>query len=271
MRRRARTFHLAGRFLPARIREDVQTVYAFYRSVDDAVDDPPIGWNRADILALLHAWEAALRRGTAGANPLLADLLRVVNRYDIPLSDLLMVVDGVKMDLDLGTIEDREHLLRYCVLVAGSVGMVMARVLGAGEDEAIAAACDLGIGMQLTNILRDVAEDLDRGRIYLPGDELRRTGALADLQERRLSAPLRAIIAGLILEARRCYDHGHQGFRFLDPAVRRPIMLSAHLYARILDKIEARNYDVFAGRAHVGTFEKWRLTAQLLLLPPELS
>ena len=271
MRRRARTFHLAGRFLPARIRQDVQTVYAFYRSVDDAVDDPPIGWSRTDILALLDAWEVALRRGMAGANPLLADLLRVVDRYDIPLSDLLMVVDGMRMDLDLGTIEDRDHLLRYCVLVAGSVGMVMARVLGASEDEAIAAACDLGIGMQLTNILRDVSEDLDRGRIYLPGDELRHTGALADLRDKRLSTPLHAIIADLILEAHRRYDHGQQGLRFLDPAVRRPIVLAAHLYARILDKIEDRNYDVFVGRAHVGPFEKWYLTAQLLLLPPELS
>ena len=164
------------------------------------------------------------------------------------------------MDMDVPVIESREQLMHYSTLVAGSVGMVMACVLDAATSDALDAARDLGIAMQLTNILRDVAEDLDRGRIYLPADELLAAGCSTDSLKSGITSPgLRRVMSDIASEARCRYERGKAGIPALDPSAQFAISLAAHLYSQILVKIESRDFDVFSGRASLGSIEKWTL------------
>lgn len=258
MRTRARTFYVASLFLPGRLRRDTRLAYAFYRMVDDLVDEPPPGWTSTDILSTLDAWERTLLSGKAEEGSILAELTRLVDEYQIPRRYLVMVLDGARFDLDMREIETREELHRYAVLVAGSVGMVMSQILGAREEEARAAACDLGVAMQLTNVLRDVGEDLRRGRIYLPREELERAGCSREALQRELVTDgLVSVLRSVIDEAREMYRRGMEGIHYLHPSATFSIYLAATLYARILDKIEQQGFDVFRQRACLSPREKW--------------
>src|SRR5205085_1588667 len=128
IRSKARTFYLSSLFLPQHIRRDVHLVYAYYRAVDDLVDESP-DWTRADILDALSDWEDGLQGRRTVAIPLLDAVLQVANRYNIECEHLTMVLEGARMDLDLRAVETSADLRRYSVLVAGSVGMVMAPIL----------------------------------------------------------------------------------------------------------------------------------------------
>jgi phytoene synthase len=205
-------------------------------------------------------------------SPLLPPLLEVVHRYNIPIPYLAMVLEGARFDLGMRCVETREDLLRYAVLVAGSVGIVMAHILGARSEEALAAACDLGVAMQLTNVLRDVGEDLRRDRVYLPRADLLRVGLSPDsLHTRNVTPALRSVMSELIEEARERYRHGMRGIPQLDPSARFAISLAATLYSRILDKIERRDFDVFSERAHLGNLEKWTLMMTAYLQQGQLE
>lgn len=260
IRRKARTFYLASLFLPASIRRDVHTVYAYYRSVDDLVDEPPAGASRGDILAELDRWSSVILGISSPQQPLAAELMRVVDRYKIPSSFLLMMLEGACLDLELTYLESREELLRYSILVAGSVGQVMSHILGATDEEALHSAQCLGVAMQLTNVLRDVGEDLERGRVYLPLHDLESAGCTLNHVFARTPTPgLITVMQDVANEARLLYTIGIEGIRYLDRSAQFPIYLAATLYAHILDKIEQQDFDVFARRAHLGTLEKWRL------------
>lgn len=260
IRSKARTFYLASLFLPRHVRRDVHLVYAYYRTIDDLVDEPPTGWTHADILGSLEEWNEVLLGYRAPTTPLMKGIVRLMQTRGISTGHLTMVLDGARFDLEMRAIETREDLLRYAVLVAGSVGMVMAPILGAGDEAALSSACDLGVAMQLTNVLRDVGEDLQRGRMYLPRAELSRAGVSStDLHSGTVTPPIRQVMDGIIDDARRFYQHGTRGIQHLDPSVRFSIYLAATLYARILDKIERHDYDVFTRRAHLGMMEKWIL------------
>ena len=127
-------------------------------------------------LSVLMDWEDALRGRRPADNEFVGGAVRLAERYNIPVDYLCLVLEGARFDLEMRTIETRQELIRYSVLMAGSVGMVMSHILGARDPESLAAASDLGVAMQITNILRDVGEDLSRGRIYLPLDELQAHG-----------------------------------------------------------------------------------------------
>lgn len=257
LRTRARTFYLASLFFPPAIRRDIQTVYAFYRTADDLVDEPAPGRAMDDTLATLALWEDVLTGGRAPEDPLLADLLRVAELYSIPSRYLTMMVDGVRFDLTMQSITTLEELLEYAVLVAGSVGLVVGTILGARGDGAMQSARDLGVAMQLTNILRDVGEDLSRGRIYLPVTELSRAGcSVDDLHAHRRTAGFLSVMTQLSSTARTLYQSGVSGIGYLDPSARFAVYLAAQLYARILDTIEANEFDVFERRAHLTVWQR---------------
>lgn len=256
----ARSFYLASLFLPRSIRRDVHVIYAYYRTVDDLVDEPPKGWSRTRISEELQWWEDGLLDRHCDDHALLRRLISIADCHAIPRRYLTLVLHGARLDLECAEPESMEDLIEYSVLVAGSVGMVMAHVLRARNERAVQAARDLGVAMQLTNVLRDVAEDMERGRIYLPREELRRVRFDPSKLEQRVLLPeLRVVIEAIMKEARRRYALGESGIRMLDPQVRFSIMLAATLYSRILDKIERQGCDVFAGRAHLGTIEKWAM------------
>lgn len=257
MRSRARTFYLASLFFPAGIRRDIQTVYAFYRAADDLVDEPPPGLSQDDILATLARWEEMIEGTRQPVDPLLAKLLRVARVHNIPADHLTMIVNGARFDLTMRAIATVDDLRRYAELVAGSVGMVVGAILGARGDAALQAASDLGVAMQLTNILRDVGEDLSRSRVYLPRAELDRAGySPDDLDARRRTDAFRTVLARLSDEARALYRSGLGGILYLEPSGRFAVYLAARLYERILDEIEASDFDVFTRRAHLTNWER---------------
>lgn len=265
-RSRARTFYLASLFLPRRVRREVHVIYAYYRAVDDLVDEPQPGLSIDAIKRRLSDWEDELCGRRPLSWELLGEIQRLAEKHSIPADYLTMVLRGARFDLDLQSIETLQELLDYSVLVAGSVGMVMACVLGARSEPALSAACDLGVAMQLTNVLRDVREDYARGRVYLPSAEMSIAGCGAEVLARGVVTPeFCAVLQCLIEEARRRYQSGADGVRYLDSSVQFSIFLAANLYARILDKIEREQFDVFARRVRLGAIEKWALTMPLLL------
>lgn len=265
MRSRGRSFYLAALFLPSALRRDVRLVYTFCRTVDDLVDDPPLDMTMGEIIDTLERWEGELLGGEC-ADALMLGMQRIIRQYHVSPEYFVMLLHGALMDLTLTHIATLEELRTYSILVAGSVGMILAQMMGARHAAALAAASDLGVAMQITNVLRDVAEDLDRHRIYLPGEILDAVGCSAALlHERRPSPPFRAAMAEVAAEAHVRYRRGLAGIGLLDPETRLSISIAAGLYRGILEKIERSDYDVFSRRAHLGTVEKWIAAVPLCL------
>ena len=290
--RHARTFSLAAHLLPREIRAACYAVYAFCRRADDAVDGPePDAEARRVSLALvprvsdqrvggLGAGAAAaalelardrLRRayspgGTGDPDPEVRALSWAVARFGIPRAPLEQLLDGMALDLGPVRVRTRAELLRYCSLAAGTVGRALAPALGAPSEAADAAEA-LGIAMQLTNILRDVGEDLDRGRVYLAQDEL--AEARIAVESRTADAPFRLYFAGQIAQARGWYARAERGLRQI-PSLRARICVRAMgvVYGEILAVLEQRGCDPFGGRARVGTLRKlWLLAASVFGRP----
>jgi phytoene synthase len=259
--RKARTFALAARFLPAPQRQATIVLYAFCRYMDDLVDEPPAGLTPSLVRARLADWRRWLAAGpAAGRSPepvALGNALReVIAEYALPTVYLTQLIDGVESDLDPVRMPGLPALERYCFLVAGTVGLAMCHVLGTRQPEALAAAADLGIAMQLTNILRDLGADLRAGRCYQPADELARFGySHAQLQRLAIQGqtddPFRGLMQFQIDRARGYYARGLAGVWLLPPAARPAILVAGRLYRAILNTIEASGYDVLQRRAVV--------------------
>lgn len=265
IRSKARSFSFAARFLDPERQHATEVLYAFFRTVDDLVDERPPGADPGPIRDELERWErwlAGPSRGDSGS--LETALFQVMDRYGIPSSYLRALVRGQRDDLCQRPIGSFDDLERYAFRVAASVGLAMCHVLGSTGPRALAGATALGVAMQLTNILRDLGDDLARGRVYLPADELRRFGFVGpDLPSSPGDGRCVALLRFQIARARRYYAAGNAGLDELRPEVRFPIALAAALYARILAKIEAQGYDVFTRRAAVGRAEKMALAASL--------
>lgn len=275
----AKSFYFASRFLPLEKRRAVFALYDFCRHADNLVDRRgarPAAAVQAELRALgrmvrrLHAGEPA-----GGPRWLaLADTLR---RFAIPREPLLDLLDGVALDLGPVELPDFAALAGYCRLVAGGVGLMLGPVLGAAPDAFPEPGVRLGIAMQLTNVLRDVGEDLDTGRIYLPADELRRFGLDREaLESRRVSAEFRRLMEFQVARARRYFREGARVVPlFPNDGSRLTVRLLHRTYAGILDAIEALDYDVFRTRAYVSAARKmlifgqaWWTERQRFLSPP---
>ncbi len=251
----ARSFYFASRFLPAEKKRAVFALYDYCRHADNLVDARG-DRTRAEVLADLEALGATVRDLHAGAaSPgdrwlALADTLR---RCDVPLEPLLELLDGVAMDLDDVAFPDYSSLHRYCRLVAGGVGLMLGPVLGAAPHRFREPGIGLGVAMQLTNVLRDVGEDLDAGRLYLPADELARFDLGRAALERREATPeFAAFMRFQISRARALFDAADQVVDLFPPdGSRLTVRLLQRTYAGILDGIERLGYDVFRTRAYV--------------------
>lgn len=256
----ARSFYFASRFLPPAKRRAIFALYDYCRFADNLVDergDRAAAPVRADLTALgeqirdLHAGEPC----ESGRWCALADTLQ---RYPIPLEPLLDLLDGVALDLERVEIRDFAELHDYCRLVAGGIGLMVGPILGAPADALRGPGVCLGIAMQLTNILRDLAEDLDAGRLYLPADELVRFGLdRAALETRRVTPAFRRLMAFQVARARRYFQSGGGVLRlFPADGSRLTVRLLQKTYAGILDAIERLDYDVFRSRAYVSAPRK---------------
>ena len=256
----AKSFYFASRFLPVEKRRAVFALYDFCRHADNLVDArgarPPAAV-RAELRALGRTVQC-LRAGEAAGGQRWLALGDTLRRYPVPEKPLLDLLDGVA--LDLGPVEqpDLTALAGYCRLVAGGVGLMLGPVLGAAPDAFSEPGVRLGVAMQLTNVLRDVGEDLDAGRVYLPADELRRFGLdRGVLEERRVTPEFRRLMAFQIARARRCFREGSRVVPlFPNDGSRLTVRLLHQTYAGILDAIEELDYDVFRTRAYVSAARK---------------
>jgi phytoene synthase len=264
LRDNGKTFHVMARVLGAERGNAIAALYAFARVADDAVDEPAPGEAPELIRAKLRRMQEELRRAVAGQSrePRFAVLGEAIRRHRIPLEPFDDLVAGLLMDLEPMRYATFADLELYCYRVAGTVGLMITPVAGyRPASRALEHAKTLGTAMQLTNILRDVGEDLGRGRVYLPEEDLARFGVSeADLAARRVDARFRALMQFEIDRARRLYDEGLALIPLLTSARGRTAFeFAVEGYSGILGKIRAAGYDVFTRRAHLTFAEKLAL------------
>lgn len=267
-RREARNFYPTFWLLPPEKRRGMCALYAFMRKTDDIADDE--GADDAK-RAALDAWSHELTTTATGkfegSWPGRFALADCIARYQIPVDLLAATIKGVRMDVDRRKYQTFEDLYDYCYHVASVVGIACLYVWGFDRtgDAAIRRAEACGIALQLTNILRDVREDADRGRVYLPTEDLDRFGVSVDeLRGDRLGEKARSLFA---FEADRAYNYYERARgldRFVDP-VGRPILRAiSGVYRALLDEIRARDYDVLNGRISLSSGRKLLILARSL-------
>jgi phytoene synthase len=265
-RTHAKSFYFCSRFLPREKRRAIYAVYALCRHVDDAVDAAGIRGER-DAQAAVERWreelDAVYREGRADS-PVLVAWRDMLARFRIKQELPLELMRGVLMDTHVKRYETWEDLRVYCYRVASTVGLMSSEIFGYEEPRTLLYAEQLGLAMQLTNILRDVGEDARMGRIYLPQEELRRFGYTEDdLLRGKLSEPFFALMDFEIERARALYREAEQGIPLLEPDTRFTVLLAARLYARILDEIERNGCDVYTRRAHLTLVGKLRAAPRI--------
>ena len=253
-RTRARNFYYAFRLLSSDQRKAMCALYAFMRYCDDLSDEP--GATRAGI----EQWRAALDdalQGRCTAHPSLPAFHDTVTRHNIPDRYFHEMIDGVASDLEPRRLETFEQLYRYCYQVASVVGLATIHVFGFDSPEALPLAEKCGVAFQLTNILRDIREDAEHGRIYLPAEDLARFR----VSEPDIRAGIRTLefIDLMDFEAGRARQYYKESRPLLDLVHHRSrASLGAliSIYSRLLDRIERSNYDVFARRISLSAAEK---------------
>jgi phytoene synthase len=261
LREHGKTFHLMARVLGAERGDAIAALYGFARVADDAVDEPAPGDTPGRIRAQLRWMQEELRSAVAGTTrePRFAVLGETIRRYGIPLQPFDDLVAGLVTDIEPVRIATFAELELYCYRVAGTVGLMITPVAGyrAGSS-ALEHAKTLGTAMQLTNILRDVGEDVLRDRVYLPQEDLARFGvSVADLVAGRVSPAFRALMEFEIQRAERLYDDGLALVPLLsDARGRAAFEFAVEAYSGILAKIRRADYDVFRARAHLSFAEK---------------
>jgi phytoene synthase len=260
-RARAANFYYGIRLLPVPKRRALCAIYAFARRVDDVGDGL---LTQAEQLHLLEQARADLRRVSSSSDPVLSALGDTAARFPIPLSALADLIDGVEMDVRGQAYATFDALEVYCRRVAGSIGRLSVGVFGSSRpDTATRLADDLGVAMQLTNVLRDVREDLGRGRMYFPHEDLARFGCGPDLG----NAPA-AAVAGLVrFEAARARDWFRRGLRLLpllDSRSASCVSAMTGIYRRILARLERHPEGVLEGRVSLPPWEKAWVAARSL-------
>jgi phytoene synthase len=265
IRRAAKTFYWGSLLLPRRKRLAAWALYAFCRSVDDGVDgaaDPEAA------AAQLDLWRDRLLRAYDGvaSDPITHAWIDMCRHFDVPLQPALDLIEGARMDLHPIQPATFDELHLYCYRVAGTVGLLMAPVLGYRSPEALPLAVDLGVAMQLTNILRDVGEDLRNGRIYLPRDEMARFGySEADLRAGVVDGRFVELMHFQMRRAEAYFARARPGIAMLERSAQLSILASAEMYRGILGAICANGYDVFTQRAFVPFATKLRMVPRLWL------
>ena len=242
------SFYYSFLFLPPERRRAITALYAFCREVDDVVDeisDPDVA------RAKLAWWRQEIGATFTGTpqHPVALALKPVVAAYRLPEEHFQTVIDGMAMDLERSRYPDFTELERYCDCVAGVVGLMSAQIFGYVNPATRRYARDLGIAFQLTNIIRDVGEDAQRGRIYLPQDELTAHGVTApSVLQREGGDALVALMKDQVARTRRWYARALDALPDEDRRAQRPGLIMAAIYRALLDEIERDGYRVLDRR-----------------------
>ena len=264
-RREAKNFYYAFLTLPAARRRAIYVAYAFCRHCDDSVDRVASTEEKLSTLAQLRGELDRTYQGRA-SEPVFIALGDVAQRYDIPQEYFEGVLSGVQSDLVTTRYQDFEELRQYCYQVASVVGLICLQIFGYSDAAAKQHAIDLGLAMQLTNIARDVQEDLELGRVYLPQDEMVRFGySEAELQAGVVNESFTELMRFQTQRARGYFRSGFQLLPYLSPRSRACPAVLGQLYSRVLTRIEASGFDVLHQRISLSKLEKTRVTAQTWL------
>jgi phytoene synthase len=261
----AKNFYYGIRLLPEEKRRALSAVYAFSRIADDAVDDR-VGDDAKRELQRVQdlLWRAAEGVPPDDPDPVAAALSDTIRTFRIPVERFLELIAGMEMDLANTAYETFEELIVYCRRVAGSVGRISLEIFGYADPAAVELADEMGIALQLTNILRDVKEDLERGRVYLPAAELRRQKVrMDDLKRGEVSQGLIRVLADLGWRAKGYYRRAEALFPLVAPDARLCPMALHTIYRELLLQIEEGGYDVFGPRVRLSTTRKLQLVGQL--------
>jgi len=284
----AKSFYFAGQKLPPQLAQDVYAVYAFCRISDDIVDE-----SQADTTVItrdLHSWKELFEYVIAANQPVLPRALPdtditqwyaqpeirmyivvayadVIQRRGLNTQYPLDLIHGVGLDIHRNSYTDFAQLEEYCHFVAGVPGLMMADVFGITDQQILQYADTLGKAMQITNIMRDIGEDADRGRIYLPQQDLDTFGvAHSSVQNKQMTKELQHLMKHYISIAHAWYTDGRKGIPTLPPDIQVAIRSAARIYEKILNEIERNNYDVFSTRIGTSKTSKMRSFARIWLL-----
>jgi phytoene synthase len=259
---RARNFYYAFRLLNKAQRDGMCAVYAFMRHCDDLSDDPE-STDRSLVRQSIAMWRMDLDsslKGRMADNPIWPAFCDTVYRYSIPHRFFHEMIDGVMSDIEPRELETWDELYRYCYQVASVVGMTIIHIFGFESVRALLLAEKCGVAFQLTNILRDVREDADMGRVYLPREDLRRFGVSAE--QLRLGLENDRFRSLMKFEAGRawaCYEESEPLSGLIEKKSRRSLWALREVYTRLLRQIEKSNYAVLEKRISVSRAAKMML------------
>jgi phytoene synthase len=250
----SKSFHFASGLLPEEKRSAVRALDAFCRTVDDIVDESA----DAERDVQLDYWRRMIETASFEENDLVAAAWAdTLTRYHIPRHYALQLIDGVARDLCQTRYQTFEELATYCYGVASTVGLMSMYIVGFHSNEAVPYAIKLGVALQMTNILRDVGEDYQNGRLYLPREELIYYGIQeSDIAEGRITDHWRQFMKFQIERTRQLYEESWAGVKMLAREGQLAIGAASVFYQGILDDIEKNNYDVFTRRASLNTWQK---------------
>ena len=271
-RKSSSNFYFAFRLLPAERHNALCALYAFCRFMDDIADQPIIGESslqgkgkKERLEILLNAWREELQHCYSGTprHPISVALADTVQRFPIRQVHLAGIIDGVEMDLSRTHYHTFEELYDYCYHVASLVGLACIEIFGYSNPSAREYAVDLGIAFQLTNILRDVGEDAQRGRVYLPEEDLERFGYTEqDLQTETYND---AFVRLMTFESNRAREYYNRALRNRAPEDQRSLVAAEAMrliYSRLLDTLIQRNFNVFSSRVTIPSSRKAQLAFQ---------
>lgn len=262
-RSRAKNFYYSFLLLSKPQRRAMCAIYAFMRYCDDLSDDP--GANRAAIERWRTELENALE-GRFSSHPVWPAFHHTVRRFGIPHDYFREMIHGVLNDLEPRVFETFEQLYRYCYQVASVVGLTIIHIFGFDTPTALPLAEKCGIAFQLTNILRDIREDAGLGRIYLPGEDLRKFGVRAeDLRDGNRSESFLNLMRFEAARARKYYDESAPLLELVHPRSRPSLWALIAIYSGLLDRIQQTNFDVFRRRVRLSALEKGWIVARAMV------
>ena len=260
-----KTYYLATLILPKAKRRHVHALYGFARFADEIVDDLASTLSEAEKAKALTQWGASIisdLRSGASEDLIGRALVNTVNEYKIPISYFEAFMESMAMDLTVTRYHNYQELRKYMYGSAVVIGLEMLPILGYSDERAIEAAAALGEAFQLANFIRDIAEDLERGRIYMPLDELAQYGVTEGaLLKRTMTPELVEAIKFQIARVRQLQSVADAGIQYLDPISQPSIRAASELYCGIVDEVEANGYDIFTKRATTPTARRLRVAA----------
>ncbi len=261
-----KTYYLATLLLPKAKRPFVHALYGFARYADEIVDDLASTLTDTEKAAELKTWGDGVLSGLKNGNSndqVGRALIDTVNRFAIPHEHFVAFLHSMTMDLTVTEYANYEALMEYVYGSAAVIGLEMVPILGALSQGAYEPAEKLGIAFQLANFIRDVGEDLDRGRVYLPQDELAQFGVDREMLEARTLTPeITAALKFQIERVRQLQREATPGILQLEPASRPCIEAASELYCGIVDEVEAIGYDIFNKRAKTSTGRRMRVAGK---------